>query len=373
METLEMKTKIINGSISCLSELPEEKIFVVSDPFLLETPIFSQLQAALASKQVKIFSNIQPDPPIEQVMEGIEEMKAFAPEAIVAIGGGSAIDAAKGMKFFYNKLEENAKIFFVAIPTTSGTGSEVTSFAVITNKDTGTKYPLVTDEILPELAILDVELVKTVPPKITADTGMDVLTHVLEAYVSTGHNDFSDAYAEKVVQLVFEYLPRAYKNGEDTEAREKMHIASTLAGIAFNQAGLGLNHGIAHAAGARFHVPHGRMNAILMPEIVAFNAELEQNVNNECITAARYANLARLIGCSSASSRAGVNYFIRAIKKLRATLDMPSTLQEWGLKKQDVLKEIQIVAENALKDPTTATNPRKPSEDDVVKILEKVL
>ena len=373
MEIIDMKTKIVNGSIDYLAVLPENKIFIVSDPFLLETPIFAQLKQALVGKEVKVFSNIQPDPPIEQVMGGIKEMATFSPEAIIAIGGGSAIDAAKGMKFFYNKLEENTKIAFIAIPTTSGTGSEVTSFAVITNNENGTKYPLVTDDILPDLAILDVELVKTVPPKITADTGMDVLTHVLEAYVSKGHTDFSDAYAEKVFQLVFKYLPRAYRNGADMEAREKMHIASTLAGIAFNQAGLGLNHGIAHAAGARFHVPHGRMNAILMPEIVAFNANIKDLSDKENETAKRYANLARLIGASTTVSCSGVHYLIRAIQKLRKSLDMPESLREWGLSKEEVLTSVEIVAENALKDPTTATNPRKPRAQDVVDILNRVL
>lgn len=373
MEIIEMKTKIVNGSLDYLAELTEKKIFVVSDPFLLETPIFAQLKKALVGKEIKVFSNIQPDPPIEQVVAGINEMKTFSPEVIVAIGGGSAIDAAKGMKFFYHKLEKSVRTSFVAIPTTSGTGSEVTSFAVITNNENGTKYPLVTDDILPDLAILDAELVKTVPATITADTGMDVLTHVLEAYVSTGHGDFSDAYAEKVLQLVFEYLPRAYKNGADTEAREKMHIASTLAGIAFNQAGLGLNHGIAHAAGARFHVPHGRMNAILMPEIIAFNANVEDLSDKENVTAKRYANLARLIGSSTPASRSGVNYLIRAVQKLRKSLDMPESLQAWGLPKEEVLKCMENVAESALKDPTTATNPRKPTTQEVMHILHKVL
>jgi alcohol dehydrogenase class IV len=367
---INIKTKIVIDNLECLTKLTEQKIFVVSDPFLLDTPIFFQLKQALNGKEIKIFSNIQPDPPIEQVVAGIEEMQTFAPQAIVAIGGGSAIDAAKGMKYFYNQLQKTAKITFVAIPTTSGTGSEVTSFAVITNKDNGTKYPLVTDEIVPDIAILDANLVKTVPAKITADTGMDVLTHALEAYVSINHDEFADSFIEKAVQLVFEYLPKAHQNGADMEARQQMHIASTLAGLAFNQAGLGLNHGIAHAAGAKFHIPHGRINAILMPEIVAFNA-------TDTTTAKRYANLARLLGASSSVPQSGVQYLIRAIVKLRKTLEMPASLQEYGLStnlaKEKILTNIDEIAINALLDPTTATNPVKPTKQDVINILNGVL
>lgn len=213
---------------------------------------------------------------------------------------------------------------FIAVPTTSGTGSEVTNFSVITVAETGTKIPLVTDEIQPEIAILDTNLVMSVPPKITADTGMDVLTHVIEAYVSTEANPISDALCEKVVRLVFDNLEIAFNEGSNQQARENMHLASCMAGMAFNVTSLGLNHGIAHAAGARLHVPHGRMNAMLLPEVIAYNSGLANGkVTNEP-TAKRYAQLANCLNdTQTTNARIGVQQFIRQIKQLRQKLNMP--------------------------------------------------
>ena len=280
---------------------------------------------------------------------------------MIAIGGGSAIDAAKAIKDFSIKLStERKQIKFIAIPTTSGTGTEVTSFAVITDQGKNLKYPLVADSLLPDEAILDTSLVMSVPKAVTADTGMDVLTHAIEAYVSTEANDFSDAFAEKAVQLIFDYLPRAFKNGNDFEAREKVHHASTLAGMAFNMVGLGINHSIAHVCGAKFHIPHGRMNAILLSTVIDFNAGLRGYADKGNGTAKKYAKLAHILGYPATSPRMGVRSLLQHINQLGKELNMPVNLRGCGITIQQVNEAKQKISEAALKDACTKTNPRIP-------------
>jgi len=279
------------------------------------------------------------------------------------------------MYYFAKKQGAFSEAILIAIPTTSGTGSEVTDFSVITDADKGTKYPLVTSEILPDVAILDADLVMSLPSNITADTGMDVLTHAIEAYVSTEATDFSDALAEKAIKLVFEYLPKAYKNGQDVEAREKMHAASTLAGMAFNTAYLGINHSLAHAAGAKFHVPHGRLNSILMPHVIQYNAGIDLNNRGrqaaDKTVASRYQDIAKLLGCSASSPVSGVRQLVEAIKKLQRKLEMPTSLREYGVK-ADVFDQYKVeISEAALHDGCTPTNPRVPTAEELLKVLEK--
>ncbi len=364
------------GALQQLSHYKNEHILVVADPFLKTS---GTLDAILAnfddSNDIVVFTDIVPDPPIETVVAGIKSAGDKPISIVLSIGGGSAIDASKAMYYFAKKQGAFSEAILIAIPTTSGTGSEVTSFSVITDAERGTKYPLVTKEILPDVAILDADLVLSLPGNITADTGMDVLTHAIEAYVSTKATDFSDALAEKAIKLVFEYLPKAYKNGQDVEAREKMHAASTLAGMAFNTASLGINHSLAHAAGAKFHVPHGRLNSILMHHVIQYNAGIEFNNRNRQATdktvASRYQDIAKLLGCSASSPVSGVRQLVEAIKKLQRKLEMPTSLREYGVK-ADAFAQYKVeISEAALHDGCTPTNPRVPTAEELLKVLEK--
>ena len=364
------------GALQQLSHYKNEHILVVADPFLKTSGTLDTILANFDdSNDIVVFTDIVPDPPIETVVAGIKSAGDKPISIVLSIGGGSAIDASKAMYYFAKKQGAFSEAILIAIPTTSGTGSEVTDFSVITDADKGTKYPLVTSEILPDVAILDADLVMSLPSNITADTGMDVLTHAIEAYVSTKATDFSDALAEKAIKLVFEYLPKAYKNGQDVEAREKMHAASTLAGMAFNTAYLGINHSLAHAAGAKFHVPHGRLNSILMPHVIQYNAGIDLNNRSrqavDKTVASRYQDIAKLLGCSASSPVSGVRQLVEAIKKLQRKLEMPTSLREYGVK-ADVFAQYKVeISEAALHDGCTPTNPRVPTAEELLKVLEK--
>ncbi|WP_019420779.1 1-propanol dehydrogenase PduQ [Paenibacillus sp. OSY-SE] len=377
MDKISMKTDIYmgQGALDRLTEWRNKRIFIVTDPFMVKSGMINMLFERLhESNEQYIFSNIVPDPPVEVVTEGVEALGAFQADLMIAIGGGSAIDAAKAMKIFAQKILDQRDMPFVAIPTTSGTGSEVTSFSVISDKKKNIKYPLVSDDMLPQEAILDPELVKSVPDFITADTGMDVLTHAIEAYVSTKANDISDALAEKAIKLVFAYLPRAYKDGNDLEAREKMHNASCLAGMAFNIASLGLNHGIAHVAGAKFKIAHGRMNSLLLPYVIEFNADYKPGYGKEesNAAAARYAEISKSLGLPASNAKSGVRSLVQAIKQLQKQLRMPQTLRDCNVELGTVKEMSAAIAEGALQDGCTATNPRVPAASDVVEILNKM-
>lgn len=384
MESFNIKTQVFFGdsSLKRLSQLDCDKVFIVTDPFMVKSGVINKItdEISKGNSQYIVFSNIVPDPSIDIIVKGIEAMVKFNPEVVIALGGGSAIDAAKAICTFNSKLQVQAntcvsskKIRLIAIPTTSGTGSEVTSISVITDKEKNVKYPLVSEELQPDEAILDAELVKTVPNFITGDTGMDVLTHAIEAYVSTMSSDYTDALAEKAIKLVFEYLIGAYENGNDIEARKKMHNASCIAGIAFNNASLGLNHGIAHIVGAKFHVSHGRANAILLPYVIEYNANLEENNLTSFTKAAiRYSEISKMLGLPSANVREGVKSLVLAINVLLKELDMPKSLKETGINEDDFKSEIREMAKIAIDDRCTQTNPRVPKIDEIVTLLEKV-
>lgn len=372
MRKISLSTVIYSGeqALDHLISYEKQRIFIVTDPFIMESGIIKHIENRLVKGENEwfIFHDIVPDPPIENVVAGVKEIEKFHPNLIIAIGGGSAIDAAKAMKEFANKIYQFGNLPLVAIPTTSGTGSEVTSFSIITDNSKGIKYPLVADSLIPEIAILDTELVKTVPKSVTADTGIDTLTHAIEAYVALNANDFTDAMAEKAIRLIFKYLPDAYNNGDNILAREKVHHASTLAGIAFNMAGLGINHSIAHACGAKFHIPHGRLNGILLPAVIAFNAGVKGYTNSSLKPAAdKYAEIAKILGLPATNSGSGTRSLIKEIEKLRAKMDMPVDFKNYDIKYTEDVKE--EIAEAALLDSCTETNPEKPSKQDIIAIL----
>ena len=376
MKRFKLKTDIIfgNDALGVLKTIASDSAVLFTDAFMVSSGTADAVKAYMtACKQITVFSDVKPDPPVELISKAVKFVMDVNADTVFALGGGSAIDAAKStLMIIREHYGKNIKL--IAIPTTSGTGSEVTQFSVITDTAAGKKLPLVDESMLPEIAVLDAELVKSVPPAITADTGFDVLTHALEAYISTEANDFSDALAEKAVELVADNLVAVYKNGADLDARAKMHTASCLAGIAFNEVSLGINHGIAHALGAQFHIPHGRANAMILPHVLYFNAELDIKfcVKNDCKTADKLEMLARRLGYPANSPDIGVRNMIQRIKEFQRILKIPTTLGDAGVTKSQYEKVKDFIIESALKDACTATNPRKASPKDVEGILEKI-
>lgn len=369
MKKFVVKPKIIfdNNAITYIRTMEHTSFFVICDPFLLKNRMIDRVLDEIGQRDYTLFSEIVPDPPMEVVAKGIMELRKCTPQCVIAIGGGSAIDTAKAV-MYYSKLKD---IKFVAIPTTSGTGSEVTSFSVITDKSKGVKYPLVADEMLPDVAILDTQFVKSVPPAIVADTGMDVLVHAIEAYVSKSANDFSDAFAEKAIRIVYEHLVKSYSEPENYEAKDKMHKASLMAGLAFNSASLGLNHAIAHNMGARLKIPHGRVNAMLLPRVIEFNSGVKgYNCTDVNACTKKYAEIAKIMGFEGSNHRILVKKLISETEKLIKKIGMPLTFSECKVKLLD--EDIELIAEGALKDGCINTNPVPVKKEDVVEILKKL-
>ncbi len=376
MNTFKAKTEIRFGAdaLQSLADFHAKSAVIITDSFLVKSGVAEKVSAAMSGcDHVSIFGDVEPNPPIELVAKGLKFLNAANADLVVALGGGSSIDAAKSVLFMAKQSGKNMPL--IAIPTTSGTGSEVTKFAVITDVQEGVKYPLVAEELLPEVAILDASLVVSAPPAITADTGFDAITHAVEAYVSTQANDFSDALAEKATALAFEYLLDAYENGADLLAREKMHSASCLAGLAFSEVSLGINHGIAHALGACFHIPHGRANAMLLPYVIEYNAQLPDSFGaNVSYTPAaiKYAKLAKLVGLSAPNVRAGVMNLVNKLKSMLRQTKTPATLAQQGVTRDQFEQFKDKIVRNALDDACTATNPRQVSAEDVQKILSNL-
>ena len=377
MQEFSFSTRVYfgEGALERLRRVEDKRVLIVTDKFMNQLGVPDRVASFLTNCTVSVFDGVVPDPPIEVVTAGVEAFGACNAQVVIAVGGGSTIDAAKAIRAIAKQAldVDTDKMECFAVPTTSGTGSEVTDYAVITDKAKGIKYPLASQALRPMVAILDPELTVSAPPSVTADAGMDVLTHALEAYVSTGYNDFSDAMCEKAVSLVFRFLPLAVKDGTDLLAREKMHNASCMAGLAFNSAGLGLNHGMAHAIGGKLHIAHGRINAILLPKILAFNADLSTVRKGEyCIAARKYQRMAKVLDLPAPNVRLGVTNLIHEVEKLNRAIKIPATLKDQGVE-LDKVKELkdELVAA-ALADTTTATNPRPVTAADVEKLLAQI-
>lgn len=394
MQWFKVPSKIYfeKGSTQYLAKMPDiSRILIVTDPMMVELGYVEKVEYHLRKQKkpvhIEVFSDVEPDPSVDTVAKGTEIMNSFQPDCIIALGGGSPMDAAKAMWLFYEYPDTNfhalkqkfmdirkrvykyprlgRKAKFVAIPTTSGTGSEVTSFAVITDKNQGnTKYPLADYELTPDVAIVDPEFVLTLPKEPVADTGMDVLTHAIEAYVSVMANDYTDGLAIKAIQLVFEHLEKSYHDA-DPLAREKMHNASTIAGMAFANAFLGINHSLAHKWGGEFHTAHGRTNAILLPHVIRYNAQKPSKFASfpkydHYKADVRYAEIARMLGLPAKTTEEGVNSLIDAIRKLNQSLDIPESFQAIGFDASEFEAKVDYLADRAFEDQCTTANPRMP-------------
>ena len=390
------------GSIAYLEKMPDiERAFIVTDQGMVKLGYVDKILYHLRKREkhvhCEIFDEVESDPSFETVNKGLEMMRNFKPDVIIALGGGSPIDAAKGMWLFYEHPDadpEGLKLKFmdirkrtykfpklgiktkmVAIPTTSGTGSEVTSFAVLTDKVNNKKYPLADYELTPDVAIVDPDLVLSLPKTVTADTGMDVLTHALEAYVSNMASDFTDGLSEKAVELVVNYLPKAYTDGaNDTIAREKMHNASTIAGMSFTNAFLGVCHSLAHKIGAEFHLAHGRINAILLPYVIRYNATLPTKFVSfpkyeYFIADQKYAQMAKKIGLKADTVEEGVSSLISKVKELNDFLGIPKSLKEAGIDEAEFMAKVDMLADRAFEDQCTTANPRVPLVSELKQIL----
>lgn len=363
------------NSLAYLAQLKGKKAIVVTGGSSMKRTGFLDRASKYlqdAGMEVAIFDGVEPDPSVTTVYQGAKAMQEFNPDWIVAIGGGSAIDAAKAMWVFYEYPELTFpeiiepfsiphlrnKARFAAIPSTSGTASEVTAFTVITDYDTPNrmKYPLVSNEITPDVSILDPDLTVSMPPRITAYTGMDALTHAIEAYVSTANDEFTNPLALEAIRLTSTYLAKAYANGQDKEARAKMHYAQCLAGMAFTNALLGIVHSMAHKIGAQFEIPHGEANAILLPYVIEYNAK-------EALD--RYVDIARAVGILETDKIKAVALLVDSLKEMNKRLGIAISLREANIPEDKFFAVIDETAENALNDPCTGSNPRTPSQEDI--------
>ncbi len=357
MEQFSCRPRIFFGTqaLSQLKEREAQRVLIITDQFFAKSPVVSTIGALFFGAEISIFGGVLPDPSLSMVAEVMTVFNQFSPDVVVALGGGSPMDCAKGVVFMAEK-----RPFFIAIPTTSGTGSEVTSFSILSHGDG--KHPLVDETVIPDWAILDTDLVKSLPKSLIADAGFDVLVHDLEALVSTGGNHFTAALAEKSFALTYRHLQASY--GGDTTVRGTIHQAATMAGMAFDQSGLGICHSLAHALGGQLHLPHGRLNAMLIPHVMAFNQPAVQTI---------YAKIATQCGIGGTTPQLTLRNFGGSLARLRSSLGLPATLSQAGVSPPDVMAHLDSMASLALGDPCTKTNPRTPSLEDLKSIIQAII
>ena len=380
----------------------KKKAFIVTDTFLYKNGYVDPIEKKLDEMGIQhtCFYNVAPDPTLQCAQEGVAQMSAFEPDTIIALGGGSAMDAAKIMWLMYEHPEANfedmamdfmdirkrvftfpkmgEKAYFVAIPTSSGTGSEVTPFAIITDAETGVKWPIADYELLPNMAIVDVDNAMTAPKGLTSASGIDVMTHAIEAYVSIMATDYTDGLAMKAVKMVFENLPSAYENGaNDPKAREEMANASCMAGMAFANAFLGVNHSMAHKLGAFHHLPHGVANAVILTEVMRYNAaEVPTKMGTFSQyqyphALARYAELGRFAGCKGKTDEEVFENFIAKLEELKEKIGIKKTIKDYGVDEKYFLDTLDDMTEQAFNDQCTGANPRYPLMSEMKEIYLK--
>ena len=356
MENFFCKTKIISGpgAVAALKDMNIQRLLLVTDPFFLKNGTAQRIADLTCAREKQIFDKIQPDPSVELAAEGTALVQSFQPDALVVLGGGSAMDCGKAMAYFSGQRPK-----LIAIPTTSGSGSEVTNFAILTHGQV--KHPLVDDKLQPDVAILDGELLQQLPPKLIADTGFDVLCHALETYAAKGAGAISDALAADAFCKVFSLLPASFAG--KTAVRQAVHEAATMAGMAFSQAGLGLCHAMAHSLGGVFHLPHGRLNAILLPSVITCNG---------AVASFKYANLARMAGLGGSADTIALRNLKNALIGLRKQLQIPSTLAQAGIDPREVRGKADAIIKAALEDPCCESNPVQVTESMVRSVLEEV-
>ncbi|MGL4858463.1 MAG: 1-propanol dehydrogenase PduQ [Enterobacteriaceae bacterium] len=375
MDSFVVKTKICFGtdSLDFLAGLQGSTAMIITDNVMVELGFAERVCARLRTRNIGyhiFYAEEACAADMATIVAGVQQMERISPDIVIALGGGTSMDAAKAMLYTMwciNKktgVTQATRPCFIAIPTTSGTGSEVTSFSVVTAKSD--KLVLVDEWMLPDVAILDPQLVNTLPAAIVADTGMDVLAHALEAYVSTGANDFTDALAEKAIQLIFRYLLDSYRDNNDIKAKEKIHNAATIAGMAFTNAQLGICHSLSHALTSRFGTAHGRANALLLPYVIEFNSGIQTGTT--CPSAKKYAELARILGLPCQTEREGVLSLITAVQVLKEEMAIPGSIRDSGIAEQHFTDQLYNMATLAIQDSCTPANPRASSESELIAI-----
>lgn len=363
MKEFKLKPTIVyDCDLSELNYYCNGKVMVICDPFFIKTKVIEKIENLLTkANAIEIFPNKDSEPTLDSVIEGLLVVKNFNPDTMLVIGGGSAIDLAKGIMYFDIKTSQEKEYKLIAVPTTSGSGSEVTSFTVISDIKRQLKIPIVNDSIIPNVAFLSEELTRNIPKEVIAYTAMDAFTHCLEAYVSINANHYSDGFVYTAIKLLNDNVIDLYKN-ETTEQRINVQQAATIAGLAFNEASLGINHAIAHQIGAMFSIPHGKCNAAILTDVIKLNSSNE----NAC---SKYSILAYELNLTDSLSKRGYRQLINRINKIRKELSINPVLRGLGISYEVLSEKVDLIAKNALEDITMKTNPVQLSQEEMIQFI----